>query len=257
MIPHRKHALFNRLFVAHARSRLRGTFSSVRVVGTEHAVRTLRDGPAVVVANHTAWWDSLVLMWLSNHLLAGSGPSDGFALMDARSLRRFPFFGLLGVFGVELDDPEDRAAVLAYAAGLLREPGDHVWIFPQGAERPVTEPLHFHRGAAVLAARAGVPVLPVALRFEHGRHERPEAYVAFGEALRMTGDEGVDVHAQEAAVRALMDTLEEAVRAAARRQDAIPVALPGRRALPGVLAERVLSLIVGRGNPHPASDERG
>lgn len=243
MIPHRKHRLFNAVFVVYARHLLRRRFTAVHVHGLHHARDAVNGGPAIFVGNHTAWWDSIVLMWLSNYAFK-PGPSDGYALMDDRNLRRFGFFRRLGVFGVALDDPADRAAVVPYAASLLDAPGRHVWLFPQGAERPVTEPLSFHAGAARLSAQSGVPVVPMALRYEHGRTPRPRAYVAFGPALPPPSDPEQGVADQEQAVTALLATLETEVRAAARRTGTIPALLGGEARRTG-LAERILSAIVG------------
>lgn len=245
MIPARKWPLFNRVFVAYAKSLLRGHFYAVRVEGLEHARTTLAAYPAVFVSNHASWWDSIVLMWLTNYAFRETGPSSGWALMDDRNLRKIGFFRYLGVFGVDLTSPEDRAAVVDYAIGLLDAPGEHVWIFPQGAERPITEPLHFHPGAARMAIGAEVPVLPMALRYEHGRHPRPVCYVAIGPPLSPSGDPDVDVQAQEQAVRGLLDRLEESVRAASRREELLPVALPGRRPLLGRLATGLLNVFSG------------
>lgn len=244
LIPHRKHRLFNRMFVAYARHKLRGSFDAVRVAGLDHARAALAEGPVVVVANHQCWWDAILLMWFANYAFAEWGPSDGYAMMDARNLRKMPFFRMLGVFGVDLDDEADRAAVIPYAASLLDAPGQQVWIFAQGAERPLTEPLDFKRGAAAIAHGAGARVLPAALRFELGRHEKPTAYAAFGPPLDPVDGGQADVQGQVEAVRALLDDLEEAVRAAARREDRIPVALPGRSSWLGALAERSLSWMI-------------
>lgn len=226
MIPHRKRPAFNRVFVAYAKWLLRGHFDAVRVQGMEHLGAALAQGPVIVVANHTAWWDAIVLMWLSNYPLARVGPSDGYALMDAKNLRKLGFFRYLGVFGVDLTDPDDRAAVVPYAASLLTAPGRSVWLFPQGAERPITErPLGFHPGAARLAQATGAPVVAMAIRYEHGRQPRPTCYLDFSPPL--TGDNaGLD--GQESAIEAGLDRIEAVVRAAARGPDPMGVALRGR-----------------------------
>jgi len=246
VIPARKRALFNRIFVAYARSLLRGHFRAVRVQGLDHAAAALARGPVVFVANHTAWWDSIVLMWLSNYPFRQAGPSSGYAMMDARNLRRLTFFRSLGVFGVELSSAEDRAAVVDYAAGLLTEPGVNVWIFPQGAERPITEPLSFRAGAARIAHQAGAVVVPMSIRYEHGRHDKPTAYIVFGEPLTPVDGAEQDVAAQEQAVRQGLEHIEAEVRRAARREDSMPVALPGRKPFLGQLATRFLALFTGR-----------
>ena len=69
----------------------------------------------LVVSNHTAWWDPLVAILLSHRILN----TDGFALMDAKNLRRLPCFGRVGAFGVDLDDQRDGARAIRYAAKLL------------------------------------------------------------------------------------------------------------------------------------------
>ncbi|MFO0631036.1 MAG: lysophospholipid acyltransferase family protein [Polyangiales bacterium] len=143
VIPARKHRWFTRWFTAQARGRLRRTFSSVRVQGLD-ALRALTDAePLVVVSNHTAWWDPLVVLYLQE-LLA----NETYAMMNAQNLERLPFFALVGAFGVDVANPADGASAMRYAARLLDRPRRLVWIFPQGAERPVTlRPLGFRLAA--------------------------------------------------------------------------------------------------------------
>lgn len=243
MIPHRKHVLFGALFFAYARHSLKQTFSAVRISGLEHAQRGLAEGPLVVVSNHASWWDSLVVMYLSTYAFPPS-PTDGFAMMDAHNLRRFPFFQRLGVFGFDLDRPEDRRAVVAYAAGLLQRPGQHVWIFPQGAERPVTEPLAFHPGAPRIAYLAQARILPMAVRYEHGRLPKPSIYIAFGEPILPLEDEGEATRRLERTVAGLLDLIEQEVRAEARGAGSFPAALGGRGARTGFFG-RLLSWLLG------------
>jgi 1-acyl-sn-glycerol-3-phosphate acyltransferase len=211
------------------------------VQGLEHAQATLAKGPAVLIGNHSGWWDSIVLLALTHFALRGA---DGYAMMDARNLRRFRFFGWLGVFGVELDEAEDRAASIAYAASLLKHPGAAVWVFPQGAERPVTEPLTFHAGAARIARLADAPVVPFAFCYEFGRYPDPEIYIAVGPALTTSGDERSDVEAQEGAVRDLLLDIEGAVRSAARGEPTFPTWFVKPRRRGGVYA-KLLGLLGG------------
>jgi 1-acyl-sn-glycerol-3-phosphate acyltransferase len=251
VIPHQKQAWFNLLFAAYARRRIRSEFHAVRILGFERALPALRSSPVLAVSNHACWWDPLLLIWLANYYIPASTPCDGYALMDAKNLRRFPFFRRMGVFGVDLEDPLDRAAVLAYTQGLLDRTGRLVWIFPQGAERPVTEALRFHRGAAVIAKGAGCPVVPVAIRPEFGRFDRPVLWLSFGWPLTPSDGGEADVRAQEEAVAALLNELEEAVRAAARRQDLGEIGLQGTGNVLGDLAERSLSALSGRRRRRP------
>ena len=88
----------------------------------------MRPGAKLVVANHVAYWDSLLAIALVTHLLR----LDGYALMEARSLDLHPYLGRAGGFGVERDAPGDGEAVIAYGAGRLDRPGRVVWVYPEG-----------------------------------------------------------------------------------------------------------------------------
>src|SRR5690349_14741241 len=118
MIRAQRVGWFNAWFSGHARSRIRNTFGAVRVRGLDKARAHAAESPLLVVSNHTSWWDPLVALHVSTHMLGTSGH----ALMDAKNLRRLPFFALVGAFGADLDNPADGAAVIRYAARLLETP---------------------------------------------------------------------------------------------------------------------------------------
>ena len=236
MIPARKQSLFNAWFAAHARSRIHHAFERVRVHGLARTRAIAAGAPVLAISNHTSWWDPLVVLHASQHLLG----ADGHALMDAANLRRLPFFAMVGAFGVDLDSPADGAAAMRYAARLLDRPGRLVWVFPQGTERPVTEPLAFRVGAAAVArlARQAVTV-PAALRYELAGTERPNLYLSFGEPLLAERDPERGRAAQEAAVAIELARIERAVRG-----EAEPGFTDVFHAAPspaGALAERALA----------------
>jgi hypothetical protein len=158
-----------------------------------------------------------VVLHAAQHLLG----ADGHALMDARNLRRLPFFALVGAFGVDLDQPADGAAAIKYAARLLDRPGRLVWIFAQGRERPVTErPLAFRGGSAEIARVARrAQTLPAALRYEFAGAERPDLYLSFGAPLPAERDVARGRAAQEQAVEAELGRIEGAVRGEAGFED--------------------------------------
>ncbi|MEO7330663.1 MAG: lysophospholipid acyltransferase family protein [Minicystis sp.] len=210
MIPARKQRLFNAWFAGNARDRIHKAFGAVRIHGLAQARALAAEGPLLAVSNHTSWWDPLLILHLTHHLLE----VDGYALMEAKNLQILPFFALVGAFGVNLDRPADGAAAMKYAARLLDRPGRLVWIFPQGRERPTSErPLGFRVGSAQIArvARRAVTI-PVGIRYEFAGEERPFLYVSLGEALAAAKDPEVGRAAQEAAVEREMDRIERAVR---------------------------------------------
>lgn len=240
VIPARKSALFNAWFAGHARARIHRGFARVLVRGLEAATRASEGAPLLVVSNHTSWWDPLVVLHLSQHALE----RDGYALMDAKNLRKLPFFALVGAFGMDLERPEDGAAGIKYATRLLADPRRLMWVFPQGRERPVTErPLAFRRGAAAIARVAKRAVtLPAALRYEHAGEERPDLYVSFGDPVAADRDVERGAMAQEEAVECELDRIERAVRSAPEAEGFVCV----HRARPpwiGAMAERLLTVL--------------
>lgn len=209
MIAARRVGWFNTWFSNHARSRIQNTFGEVRVRGLEEARHHAAEAPLLVVSNHTCWWDPLVALHVSTHMLG----TAGHALMDAKNLRRLPFFALVGAFGVDLDKPTDGASAIRYAARLLEVPGTLVWVFPQGAERPIDErPLGFRPGSGEIARVAKkARVLPVGLRYEFGGVERPTLWISIGDAVPVVRDPTKNRAAQEAAVTRELEWIAHAI----------------------------------------------
>jgi 1-acyl-sn-glycerol-3-phosphate acyltransferase len=199
LIPQNKRRWFEHFFAWHVRRRFKRRFSAVRV---KNLAALKQNAPILVVSNHTSWWDSLVffdLFFRTLHL-------DAYAMMDARNLRKIPLLGWIGAFGVELKDKADGERAVDYAAQLLDRPGRVVLIFPQGSERPFTErPLAFKPGAQRIAERCQTLIIPVALRYEHGSKEKPEALVNIGDPIAP--------EQMEAAVTGLLDQMQNEIHA--------------------------------------------
>jgi len=177
MIEARPSSLFGAWFSRDAEKRLRRMFGVARMAGLDALRDALADdGSVLVVSNHTSWWDPIVAIWLCRRVLR----VDAYAMMDAKNLRRLPFFAKVGAFGVDLDDPRDGARAMRYAVKLLRKPRRLVWIFAQGRETPITlRPLGFREGSAHIATLAPRAALAyVALRYEHGSAPEPSLWIS-------------------------------------------------------------------------------
>lgn len=197
LYPH-KRAHFSRWFTWVIQRRLRATFGQVSVHGLAHVRATHR--PMLLVANHTSFWDALMVVWLSERVLQ----APGYAWMHRHNLARLPFFRLLGAFGVDGQAPADIKAGLAYVQTCLRAGPCALWIFPQGDERPAARrPLGFAGGSAWMARRnPWAQVIPVALHYGFGALEKPEVRVCFGAPLP---GEKATPNQHEVAVTALLD----------------------------------------------------
>jgi len=167
-------------------------------------------GSWVLATNHHSWWDAYVLPVLLDRWRVP------FRIMVSdRRMREFAFFRLLGA--LEASHPRQALRALGRGEALI--------VFPEGELRPPGELGRLHRGAVWLAQRAGVPLLPVAVRVVLRGQEFPEAYVVFGEPL------GADLEALERTLRQMLCELDRQI-GVAPAEEPLPgfgLALPGRQ----------------------------
>lgn len=132
-------------------------------------------GPVLVLANHTSWWDGPLGLLMTGLF----SPLAGYMAMEAENLARYPAFRRAGCFGLDRASPARALGALAYAGELLRQPDAAVWLFPQGRMRHLDQrPLEFEGGLGLLGRYIGdVSVVSVSFRFEAAGEERPEAHV--------------------------------------------------------------------------------
>jgi 1-acyl-sn-glycerol-3-phosphate acyltransferase len=121
-------------------------------------VRNLPTGPCVVVANHASYIDGVVLK---------AALPARFSFVIKKEITRVPIAGmLLRRIGSEFVDRFNRHAGGMDARRLIKAAGagQALAFFPEGTF--VAEPGlgKFHTGAFAIAARADLPIVPVALR---------------------------------------------------------------------------------------------
>ncbi|MDI6709502.1 MAG: lysophospholipid acyltransferase family protein [Thermoanaerobacterales bacterium] len=138
------------------------------------------EGPLIVTANHVSYWDPVVV---------GCALSRQVFFMAKAELFRFPVFASilrwLGAFPVHRHRP-DRQALQRTRQEL--EKGHVLGVFPEGTRSKTDTFLKPHLGAALLAVKYGVPVLPVALQGTRGLCGKVR--VRIGEPLRFAGEGG-------------------------------------------------------------------
>jgi 1-acyl-sn-glycerol-3-phosphate acyltransferase len=214
VIPARHSRLFASVFAVYTSALLRRRFAAVYARGSLPET----DAPLLVAAQHVGWWDPMVLFHLSRVRFSGTH----YTMMEAANLRRLRFFGKLGAFGVDRTSRAETLATMRYALARLAEPRARVWLFPQGAIAPCDKrPLGCDPGASWLAERAGVSVVPVAIRYEFLEEQFPQAFVSFGAPC-----EAGDV---EAMLTAEADSLRDALCSGSLRE--FDLVLRGRRSI--------------------------
>lgn len=238
MIPAAKSSWFSAWFVGQARSRITSRFGRVFVRGVAEARDEAANKPLLGILNHTTWWDALVVLWLSEHVLG----LDGYAMMDAKNLKELPFFAKVGAFGVDLDDRLDGARAVRHAVKLLDRPGRAVWIFPEGEERSPHAPLVLRPGAAQVGRVAqGARLVPVGLRYVFGSEEDPDLYVSVGSALSPSRNVATGLVQQEEAIARELAVIDAALESG--DTSGFTLLHGPRRSRVGRLATRMLALL--------------
>ncbi|MFJ3642864.1 lysophospholipid acyltransferase family protein [Streptomyces sp. NPDC090108] len=130
-------------------------------VGTRITGAPAPDGGLLIVANHVSWLDIA--------LLAAVRPAR---MLAKAEIGRWPVAGALAARGgtlfIERDRPRALPAAVAAVARALRS-GAAVAAFPEGSTWCGRAHGPFHRAVFQAALDAGVPVLPVRLRYrQHG-----------------------------------------------------------------------------------------
>ena len=123
---------------------------------------------ALLAANHHSWWD-VYLAWLIGQKLRR--PLSGLILPE--TLAQFPFFRNIGA----IPTTELREALRRLRRGEL------LIVFPEGELRAAGTVGDLQPGLGFLASRAGVPVYPVAIRAVLRGAQRPEVFIALGDAV--------------------------------------------------------------------------
>lgn len=121
------------------------------------------DFPCILMCNHRTYIDPAVI----------SRDVSGFPVSKAE-VANWPIIGtgakLTGVLYIKREDPQSRKNTRNAIGDKVLE-GFPVILFPEGTTHDRPQTLPFRPGAFSLAAGQGIPVVPVAIDFEH-----PEDY---------------------------------------------------------------------------------
>ena len=141
---------------AWARFLLWGSGVQVKAAGSE---KIAPNGSYVFVSNHLSYMDTPVVL---------ANIPVQFRFLAKSGLFRIPLLGThlarAGHIPVPRDDARAAVKTMNRAAQVMRERGTSLLIFPEGGRSHTGELAAFKEGAAYIAIRAGVPLVPIALK---------------------------------------------------------------------------------------------
>lgn len=161
------------------------TGSKLKIEGAENFQKASK---AVYASNHTSYMDTPVIF---------SALPFQFRILARKPLWRIPFIGWhlnrSGQIPIDTDNPRASLASLAHGIKTLRA-GTSLFVFPEGGRTATGNLKDFLPGAAYLAIRAKVPLVPIALIgiYDllpiHAYHFYPgQLTLRVGEAIDTTG----------------------------------------------------------------------
>ena len=173
----------------------------VNISGLEHVAG--QSGPVVYIGNHMSLLETMILPGI-----ALAFRRVNFVIKE--ELRHYPFFGpifrSLGLIAVSRKNPREDFKVVLHQGHRFIADGGSVIIFPQATRSVEFDEAIFNTLGVKLASRAGVPVVPVAIKTDfHGNGKwikdagpidpGKTLYFKFGKPLPVSG-KSREVHRQ-------------------------------------------------------------
>ncbi len=140
--------------------------------------------PVLYLANHSSWWDGLILFLLTEK----ASELDHYMMMEEKQLKQYAFFRKLGAFPVQKENLKSVKQALMTARENMQA-GGAVWLFPQGKiMHQDMRPLELEGGASFLVRQfEQVVVKPVTLHYTFNQFQKPTVSALFGEDTLVSG----------------------------------------------------------------------
>ncbi|WP_407271959.1 lysophospholipid acyltransferase family protein [Radiobacillus sp. PE A8.2] len=206
MLTAQKSKPFRRLFYLYQKHYLiKRNFHTVVCKGD---VDPIQSGPVIYIANHSSWWDGLLIFQLTEQL----SNLDHYIMMDEKGLSKYQFFRKLGAFSVNKQHPRDIVRSLNYSEQLVQQ-GKAIWMFPQGAiEHQEKRPFELESGiGALIKTLDQVIVKPVSFHYSFSEQQKPIASIIVDEVLVRNGRE-LDRHQWTQVFRDILEKQVDAHR---------------------------------------------
>jgi len=194
-------------------------------VEMEGLQNVVRGRSQVFVANHESWFDSFVL---------GAILPVPITFVSKKEMFRVPVYSYiirrLRFVCVDRANPRDAVKNIDATVALLRS-GLSVGVYPEGTTKKTEKLGFFKRGAVLLAAKASVPIVPIAVIGTRKVKPHDSPWIHFGISIRVIISEPVEVSSMEkkeqrAVAERLRSIIKKGLTKDGRHQASSEIVLP-------------------------------
>ena len=136
-------------------------FNKIEKIGMENLPKT---GAYVLASNHIHWLDSLLYVSLTRRMIFAVGKEELFSNPIKNFIMR-----RLGVYPIKRDAVGSNAASISSSIKRLKQ-GYLFLIFPEGTRMGFYKGVRPHKGVAMFALEAKVPIIPMAMVGSFKKH---------------------------------------------------------------------------------------
>ncbi|MFF7202886.1 MULTISPECIES: lysophospholipid acyltransferase family protein [unclassified Streptomyces] len=183
-----------------------------RIEGLEHIPE---DGAAIVAGNHLSFSDHFLMPAIIKRRITFLAKAEYFTGPGLKGRLTAAFFRSAGQIPVDRSGKEAGQAAIREGLGVLSK-GELLGIYPEGTRSHDGKLYKGKVGVAVMALRAGVPVIPCAMvgtfEIQPPGQKLPkikQVTVRFGEPMEFSRYEGMEN--EKAAIRAITDEIMYAI----------------------------------------------
>ncbi|MEU0303448.1 lysophospholipid acyltransferase family protein [Streptomyces sp. NPDC006175] len=183
-----------------------------RIEGLDHIPD---DGAAIVAGNHLSFSDHFLMPAILRRRITFLAKAEYFTGPGIKGKLTAAFFHSIGQIPVDRSGKEAGQAAIREGLGVLSK-GELLGIYPEGTRSPDGRLYKGKVGVAVMAIRAGVPVIPCAMvgtfEIQPPGQKVPSVKrvtIRFGEPLDFSRYAGMED--QKAAIRAVTDEIMYAI----------------------------------------------
>ena len=184
MLKAKKSVWYEKIFSIYNRNLLKRRFDSFHIKNFELLQNRDISKPLIIYANHSSWWDGLVLFEILKN-----NDFESYVLMEEKQLVNLQFFRRLGAFSINREKSIEALKSLKYAIEILqRGENKTLLIFPQGKIFPNDiRPIKFYNGLAYITQNLyECTLIPCSIRYEFLGNFKPEIFVSFGDLQKVT-----------------------------------------------------------------------